>query len=361
MFADPAHTACRYRAFTIIELLVAASLTVLLIGLLLGMVTNVLAGWNRTSGAAEAATQARAIFALLERDISGAIVRREGGAWLVASIERSTVAPATWAPGANGFAKPVSGSEGVDRPGSSLNLAPASGALVDARFGQAGVWLRLITSHQGENQTSDQATLSAPVAVAYQIVRQPVTRGERAEVGYVLFRSQVSPVRTFLSGYDLLSADYQTGSPAPTPHSEGELRVPLWESALATNVIDFGVRVSGRGPTGERQLLFPATEAGAPSQANLHFVATAVGSSSLPAGWPEAHAVRRGVPEEIEVMVRILTEEGARRLRALEYPPDGRAPILPEGGVDGGDHWWRVAVENSYVFTWRITVEATSP
>jgi hypothetical protein len=60
---------------------------------------------------------------------------------------------------------------------------------------------------------------------------------------------------------------------------------------------------------------------------------------------------RHAFPEVVDVMIRVLTDEGARLVAAFEA---GR--LQPPAGVDPGDHWWTLAEAHSQVFTERIAV-----
>jgi hypothetical protein len=200
----------RWQAFTIIELLVAATVTSLLAALLLGLAAQVLKMWNRTAGVLQAGNQARLVFDQLEQDLPGACFRTDGGVWLAATVQPDQtgagdagLANASWNAGAGGCMKPGNSQAGT--AGSSLNLAPASGRIEDCRFGMAGIWLRFFTA-QSDTNGGQLQNVSAPRAIAYQIVRLRAA-ATNAAYHYNLYRSQVRPGgtanATFSLGFDL--------------------------------------------------------------------------------------------------------------------------------------------------------------
>jgi electron transfer flavoprotein alpha/beta subunit len=100
-------------------------------------------------------------------------------------------------------------------------------------------------------------------------------------------------------------------------------------------VVDFGVRFYGYttdAVTGDTQLrrIFPADA----SDLEFHVRST-------------AESVEANLPAVVEVLLRVLTPEGARRIAALE------------AGRTTGD-WWEIAGANSKVFTRRVRVPAAS-
>jgi hypothetical protein len=107
---------------------------------------------------------------------------------------------------------------------------------------------------------------------------------------------------------------------------------------LANDVIDFGIRFTGRASDGSSIALFPA------GADNRVFIGTS-DSVALVGAYP-AGATTRGFPNEAELFVRVLTGEGARRIEALE------------NGMLPGVGWWDVAMANSVVLTRRVHLEA---
>ncbi len=323
-------------AFTIIELLVAVAVTALLVSLMLTIVVNITGGWSRSSGTLTSGNQARTVMDMITSDLQSAIMRRDGNVWLVSTIQ---AVPSGDAWGNSGKPATPSSSSAVD---SSLYV-PALPAvatppnqppnLEDYRFGKGGMWLRLITNVPDTN--ANLTKMSAPRAVAYQIIRRKVTTAANAEERYLLYRSELSPDITFTTGYNLLDSTKYYSSGAGSI-----LRNPTDDSLVANNVVDFGVRFFTRRSTGELDPVFPDT-------GTLSFAATSDTSKAGPG--PDASPVRQ-IPAVAEIFIRILTDEGANQIALLENAPSGyTAPGT----------WWEIALANSRVYTRRVEIKAS--
>ncbi|CAM2776927.1 PulJ/GspJ family protein [Rariglobus hedericola] len=291
--------------FTLIELLVAIGVTALLVSLMLGIVTNITSGWNRSSGSLESGNQARLVLDQMAGDLQAAVIKRDTNAWLAATVQ--TTGPGWTAGGTNTFSIPS-------------GVPPK---LEDYRFGPYGVWLRFISTVPGSN--ADLANLSAPRAISYQIIRLPVVLGS-SEVRYQMFRAEVAPDVTFRVGYNLLDAKYNTTDDGGSL----SVRLPAGSSVtranvIANNVVDFGVRIY-EGTT----LKFPLSS----TDAYLATTDTTKGSNI-------------GFPDSIEVFVRILSSEGAQQLALFEA-----------GTITG--NWWDIVLANSRVYTRRVEIKSKS-
>ncbi len=306
--------------FTLVELLVAISITTVLVALMLSLTTNVLNLWTRQTGRLAIDSQAALIMDLVTSDLRGAMMKRDGRVWLAATIQNTQTGAGDaggvgsnsvgasnpnatlWTAANNGIIKP--GNATPNTSGSSLFLpaytAPATAALAASptfspdlttyRFGQAGVWLRLFTTLPGANDTN-VANASAPRAVGYQILRVKLTATSTA-YHYYLFRSAVRPYATtntgstqdqstFGSGYDFfytlttsspntnhtaIASNYNVPVTADGPaaaDAAGNIRRPNLQQLLGNNVIDFGVRFWGLAYDSSGNpmsvLLFPAS------------------------------------------------------------------------------------------------------
>jgi len=305
------------RAFTLVELLVAAGLTLMIAVLCLTVLTRSLTRWNRAQGLLAAEAAVRGIFDQLERDLQGAVFRGDGSVWLAASVEQTSGLSGSWGMGT----KPVSAS-----------LDPAAAVLADARFGVGGVWLRFITANSVADAEGNGTDV--PVAVSYQLIRRPRSPSAHSAI-YALYRAQAGPKATFDAGYDLNAASYNT--PSDESATAGSLVSPGYTQALAENVIDFGVR-------------FYRPEAD-PLSGTVSLV-TVFPRSSLTleyrvASGPTADVGASPPPEVVDVFVRLVSPEGARLLDALE-----------SGRITGD--WWKIATAHSWVFTRRIWLRATT-
>jgi hypothetical protein len=328
---------------------VAAALTAVLAGAVLATVIAVLHQGDRVAGAFGTSAQAHLVLDALEQDLQGAIFRPGRGVGLAATVLPDTTLSGVWKAAAIAeHAKP-----GNTHP-RSLHLGAPD--IADTRFGVAGVWLRFVTIKQDSGASA--ADLSAPVAVGYQLVRRNVTSSATADPRYQLFRAEVRRAKTaggapgtFEAGYDLDPAASPATAyltPSGTTGDPGNLLRPPLGCALADNIIDFGLRLHVR-EGGSLRLIFPAAVDGTPTTASppaaetVHLAGGAAGSNG--------DRYSEAFPEVIDVMIRVLDSEGARRIAAYE---DGR--LNPPPGTDPGDYWWTLAEANSAVFTRRIVM-----
>ena len=312
-------------AFTLLELLVAVSVSLVLAVLLFTLISQSLNLWQRTQGRVDTAAAARLALDFLERDLQGALHRDDGGRWLTVDILNSPTA-------VTGHGWLVASAM---KPGGteSLRLTPTDprDSIATARFGLSGCWLRFIASNVEANDTP-----STPVVISYQLARRPITgavsASNPANIRYRLYRTAVSSAATFKAGYDVRAGAYST--PSSTPGAERSAQAvtsPSNAEALADDVIDFGVWLYARNPDGSLRRTFPAS------------------SSSLSHAAPQDDAF----PVVADVMMRILTADGANRRDAIEQ---GRVTRPPEYATDAA-WWWAVAEANSRVFARRIVLQ----
>jgi prepilin-type N-terminal cleavage/methylation domain-containing protein len=331
------------RGFTIVEVLVAVGITAVLAAFMVSIVSNVSSFWGRTSGRISAEAQGRFILDQITLDLQSALYRDDGNTWLAATVLGNTNNTGLW----NTTGATASGLKPANAAGSLQGIATAN--LSDARFGIGGTWLRFFTVKRGSNASLTAA--SAPVAVAYQIVRRATSGNEARSTDrrYLLHRSEVRPtnastarVGTLESGFNITATAYAPTSNTATVNDPAEIRYPTINSVVAENVIDLGVRFYVRDtstPTGLRTV-FPL------SNTALTYAAK---SPSSVADATDAF------PDVIDVMVRVLTDEGARVLAGYEASPQ---KITVPQGVTAQAYWWQLALANSQVFTRRIVVNA---
>lgn len=327
------------RAFTILELLVAVTITLFVAALMLAVTTGVLNLWRRTQAELAQAAAAEQVFDLLEQDLQSAIWRRDANRWFAVDLIDSPAGLAN-----HGWMTAVAGKP---PDGGSLRPLPPAGetgesSLASARFGLSGAWLRFITANV-------EAGGSLPAAIAYQIVRRPVNgnlaAANSAPARYSLFRSAVGPADTFACSYDVTANAYASLGNTP-PASSNAFREPRnvmnpsQANLLAANVVDFGCWLYVRNPDGSLRLIYPSS----PTDVSHH----APGNSS---------SFDSRFPEVVDVMIRILTGEGAAQLEAIEA---GRIRDRPPGYAGDADWWWGVVEANSKVFTRRIEIRGTA-
>ena len=391
MFPSSFKSSVRRAGFTLIELLVAIGVTALLVSLMLSITTNVMSGWNRSSGSLTSGNQARQVLDMINRDLQGAVMKRDTNVWFAATIQLAQINGGdagmadtqNWTPTAALMGKPAGAIElnawnTITDPtvySKSYFIPPAAPgvipALEDYRFGQGGVWLRFFTAAQDSNSsittttggttTTTTNTLSGPRAVSYQIIRLPVVAGG-SEYRYQLFRSEVGSGNSFSTGYNLFSTtptlNYESSSPETSPpltdsngniigeYAAGIIRHPEdtghnRSMVVANNVIDFGVRIFTRDVNG---LLISTPQF--PTATYSGFAATS--DQNAASSFMAASSICHDFPAVVEVYVRVLTDEGVVQIDNLE---NGRIP----GTLTS---WWDIALKNSKVYTRRIEVNA---
>lgn len=332
-------TGTKCRAFTLLELLIATVITLMLAALVLAVSTGALDLWRRAQGDSTAMTEAVTALDLIERDLQAALHRPDGARWLAVTVanDLSELANRGWLMTGAAIHKPAT----TD----SLRLWPAPDAaglqhLAEARFGLTGAWLRFFTL--SAESATEAGGLSLPRAVSYQIARRPIrgpiTAGNPVPVRYQLYRSAITASSTATGGYSITSPIYGSlGNNPSAQRTPPTIANPNSLDVLATNVIDCGVWLHVREPDGRLRLIFPA------HSSDLHH--------EVLGGVARPDAER--MPEVADIMLRILTDEGAVRIAALE---SGLVARPPEFATDAG-WWWAVAEMYSRVFVRRIELK----
>jgi type II secretory pathway pseudopilin PulG len=323
-------------AFTLMELLVAVAITLVIAGLMLAVTTQVLNLWRRTQGAHLQAATARQVFDLLERDLASALHRRDANRWLAVDVLDVPAALDNHGWLTAGAMKPAEGGSLRPLPEPDAN---GSSRLRDARFGFSGAWLRFVTSNV-------ESGGSLPAVVSYQVVRRPVTgdpvAANSAPVRYSLYRSVVSTAETFAQGYDVTAVAYGSTSNTPSSALSTAYRLPRnvtnpsHANLLAANVVDFGCWLYRRDAAGELVRIYP----GAAGDVTHHAVGQSAADDSQ-------------FPAVVDVLVRVLSEEGAALVEAME---SGRVERPPQHASDAA-WWWAVVEANSMVFIRRIEIK----
>ena len=360
-----------------LELLVAAAITAILAGIVIAMVTNVSSSFARTTGRLSAAAQARLALDQLTLDLQSALYRDDGAMWLAASITGNVTTPSgsVWRAAATAVPKPANN---AGTRGSSLDLfstrqgltvvgtATAPGPLADARYGVAGTWLRFFTTRRGSNTSATLTdTASTPVAVGWQIIRRLPTNSPgttSSDFRYFLCRAEVrsapttaaaSSPGTLDSGFDVTATNYTT----TTTRNTGALGDPRSVSSptdpgtiLAENVIDFGVRfyvyVPDANGVSVLTQIFPAT------------AGDLTHNATLPPGVKNAAGdYTSDFPQVVDVMIRVLTDEGATLIQNIEQN-SLLAASRPAQYGSNAEWWWAIADAHAQVFTRRIVLNA---
>ncbi|RRK01506.1 prepilin-type N-terminal cleavage/methylation domain-containing protein [Opitutaceae bacterium TAV4] len=388
-FSSPPHS--YRRGFTIVELLVALGITAMLVTLMLTITISVLNAWNQSSGKLSTGNQARFVLDQLEKDFHGIILRKDGKTWLAATIQQCVTgnygdiqigggSPTTKAFASEWKARDDAGNWTTDIPKPQHNASSYDSSFrinkVDIddtadyekienwRFGRAGVWLRFFTNGVDGN---------LPVAVSYQMSRIRMggagagdSTKAPAQYLYMLFRSEVSAHNTLTSGFDITASDYETGNAGTNTqgHLPGNIRRPPTDYIIANNVVDFGIRFYGKNADGYEEEIFPRdiTQPTRPALADISansLALTFVAPSTAPltyTGYGSNGRVFAGNrnatdqtrdPVAIEVMLRILTPEGAKLLENFE-----------RGRITG--NWWDIVEKHSKVYTRRISLKTNA-
>jgi hypothetical protein len=330
------------RAFTLLELLVAASLTLIVTVAMVSVSTGALTVWRSAQAAQNQAAAARQVFDLLEQDLHSAVRRRDALGWLAVDVldNGAGLANHGWLLGP-GLMKPAQGD--------SLRLLPAPEmdgrvSLAEARFGLSGCWLRFVAANV-------EAGGTLPTVVAYQLARRPVTgdpvADNRAPVRYSLYRSAVANDETLARGYDVTAPAYASTDNRPSNALSSAYRQarnvtnPSHANLVAANVVDFGLWLYVRNSDGSLRRIFPATAA------DLSHRATGNGGTDDTA-----------YPEVVDVLLRVVSEAGAARLAAIE---GNTATVRPPGFTTDAEWWWAVALQHSRVFVQRIELKGMPP
>jgi prepilin-type N-terminal cleavage/methylation domain-containing protein len=266
------------RGFTLLELLVAATITALLAGFLAVVVGDVAGFWSRTSGRLTTEAQARIVLDQLTLDLQSAHFEDDGNTWLAATVQNAPGGIPNW------ISNDQNPARAKPATALSLNMIAADFSSDANRFGVAGTWLRFFTTARGTNLAPVAVNASAPVAVSYQIVRRIASSATTTAAArrYLLHRAQVRPalngtaLGTLEAGQNITATAYTRTTPAAgnTGNVVGDprtVRAPTLDSVIADNVIDFGVRLYVRdaATVGGLRLVFPANSDGAPANTPL--------------------------------------------------------------------------------------------
>lgn len=369
----------RQQGFTLIELLVAAGITVLIAGFIAAIVSGVSKTWSRSTGRLSADAQARLVLDQIELDLQSAMYRDDGKTWLAVDVLNGASGN-TGTPWQTAVRNPKpAGGVSLDMAATRADVATTDrNKLEFARFGTAGTWLRFFTTSRPVTNTAGNVTQAAePVAVSYQIVRRfKSTNTTNTDAAYFLHRAEARATTTsgrlgvFEAGFDITGASYgrstgttnngaQTGDPSTIQVVTTNQR--NFDSVIADNVIDFGVRCYVRDNTdpaqpGKLRLIFPATAAGALSNSATAKLRSSLPSSLSPAQWGS----QQPFPDVIDVMVRILTDEGAAQIFNIEKLQTPALVVPTKYNSNAQQWWWGLAMENSRVYTRRIVLNGKS-
>jgi type II secretory pathway pseudopilin PulG len=364
----------RIKGFTVLELIVAVAVTAVLTGMLLLISTQVLETQSSTNAELERNQVAHFVLDQIQEDLQCALFRNDGNVWMALSILNESGNSGSWVEASKtSFAKSPLNSLRIkdsDWPTGALQDSEidslGQGPFHKSRFGVAGTWLRFFTqSPELDPQANGNGSARA---VAYQIIRYGITGSTTSRKRYHLFRSDVSAKNTFEAGYNLhpdnesgyginasnISVDLNSPNTPRVPSTiinpiiEDGTDYPATSFSLATNIIDFGIRAyrleKNSFGTGNLVQLFPPIKLDSPGNLlSEEFYATSHKLYQEEINDPTFYQF----PDVVDVMVRVLSEEGARILENYE---NGSFPNIEE--VD----WWSIAEEHSKVYFRRIKI-----
>lgn len=289
-------------AFTLLELLLAAAITAAMAAMMVAVVSGTLGLWRRTQDQVTTDAAAELILDYLERDLETVLFRSDGRPWLRCEGFDAALAAHGW------LAAPVM------KPAVNRLAADEVLGIGQARFGGSGLWLRFFTASEG-----------VPVAVSYQLGRRAANGAPTPDpegIRYSLFRDTEADEMTLATGYDVRNYD-------------GAMIRPDAGRVVGTNVVDFGVWLYRPDGAGGWRRIFPR------SDTDLSHEAVTLDE----------------FPTRADVMIRVLTEEGAARLSALER---GLARVPSSYAGREGEWWWSIAEAHSHVYVRRVIVRGGS-
>jgi len=254
----------RVKAFTLIEVLVAAAITVIMVGLVIQITAEVLKVWNQSTGKLSANAEARIAMEILTNDLETAVFLKNDQQWLRVESETS-----------------------VDSAGQTVALKLFAPAL-DRPKGPGDL-----------------------CGISYRLAYAPAYTGASRDT-YVLFRNLADPQRTF---------DELLGEGPNSPQSE--LNSGFWQSNstvvpanyLAGNIVDFKVYIYGiNEDTGEEIVLnasgnsdgFARNDSSFNGNLDLDYIYGGGGVNSTDRA-----------PTSAEILLTIVSDEGLEILRLL--------------------------------------------
>ncbi len=256
------------KAFTLIEMLVATAVMAILVTIVLGITTDFLNVWTKTSNKLSSSTDAKFAMDIITKDLAGAVLRNNGSEWMETALGST---------GSNTY--------------SSTNTSV----------------LTFFSAITDRNQNAG-AIPGDICAVAYDLKEQRLFDPNWSFNTFALYRTLVDADDTFTHffGFTDLSAgwgDTGTNKAPYDPYPSGD--DPDIGNLLVQNVVRFQILVTYTDTAGVQVVDDPSKTSGAQEPEHTFPV---VGSASP--------ATAFGTPLYADVVLAIVSEEGAKVLDA---------------------------------------------
>jgi len=316
----------KWRAFTLLEVMVSSSLAMIVLVTLTTTVLNLSQQGRRLSDHIDRGARVRLVMDLLSNDLRSMIVKQDSNNWLAIDILGDAGNSGTWLDGMG--QKPKDDSLVLDPRSKPDQNGTEWAEPEDYRFGVGGMWLRFITSAADRSVFTDGKAVPGDInAVSYQLVRRAMpgssTVQDAANASYQLFRTIVRSDHTFEQGYKV-----QEYAGSSQPGEAGEMKTPSVDSLLCDNIIDLGVIVYEINAAGEYVQAFPMRHKSLPKLLNEK----------------QYRVPQDGVPTSFEALIRVLSASGARELRGREV------------SELASEEWWSIAKRHSRVYSRSFSV-----
>lgn len=309
------------QAFTLIEVMVAAAITIIMVGMVIQITGEVLKLWNRSMGKLSANAEARMAMELLTGDLEAILLRNNDMLWLYADDEK------------------LSSVAGYDAQTVSL-----------AMFTSA-------TDRMQEDSSEPRKTIPGNItAVEYQLVYQSPVSGRDEDPernAFALHRRLIDPVTTFNS---LLGQEYQEDFEDWLGKEEGvnapgyDLGFATYEAPsdpkfyLAGNIVGFQVEFYLTDADGNTRVASSPVEYGG---------SNATGNSTATVGpFPNVIPEFKFPIEYADISLTVISDEGMAILRNLEAERGGTGFENTQEGVK------QVILQHGEVFKRRVHFKA---
>ena len=290
------------KGFTLVELLVSMTITLIIVGLLIGMTKIAIGAWVTTNNKVKSSRLATEVFEVVGRDLEGLVVR-SGNTFEWLSIEDNNLAGPDVGPGG--------GSEGK-------NIVNT----FDINFFTA-------TPDRYDGQIGSSVDAGGDVSmVRYRLIYQDVIEGGTG-VGttpvYSLYRDRVEPDEVFQS---LLGQD-ELAAPLANLDEINEV-----ENILADNIYDFTLSFNFEFTVDDGTKIYERVtiQAGGSDSLSIKGNDILIGGTSIEI--PDGAASPRLASADISVFV--ISDGG---MRALEFQPDLNSEEFAEFLKEHGDSY----------------------